>query len=123
MLIEDQVFWKSIREQTHDFFQSGQSIWRLSIKSTNPPLSLPGHQLLEWNGALRWLVVDPSIDVETIRAAAKKAGGHATLFRSQQTRNNVFHPLDPGMMKIHQLLKQKFDPAGILNPGRFYPDL
>ncbi len=116
-------FWQSIREQTHDSFQSGNVLWRLSIKPTTPPLPLPGQQLMEWNGALRWLVCDETVDSATIRAAAKNAGGHATLFRGDESRTNVFHPLDPGMMKIHRALKQKFDPAGILNPGRLYPEI
>ncbi len=121
-LIEGNAFWTSVREQTHDFFQSGNVLWRLSIKSTSPPLVLPGKQLMEWHGALRWLACDETVDSATKRAAAKNAGGHATLFRGDALRTNVFHPLDPGMMKIHRALKQKFDPAGILNPGRLYPE-
>ncbi|HSQ05619.1 MAG TPA: FAD-linked oxidase C-terminal domain-containing protein, partial [Burkholderiales bacterium] len=34
----------------------------------------------------------------------------------------VFHPLAPGLMKLHQRLKRSFDPAGILNPGRMYAE-
>jgi glycolate oxidase FAD binding subunit len=34
----------------------------------------------------------------------------------------VFHPLAPALMKLHRNLKQAFDPAGVLNPGRLYPD-
>ena len=122
-LADGMILWKSVREQTHDFFQPDKPLWRLSIKSTMPPLSLSGKQMMEWNGALRWLVCDEAMDAGTIRKVAKDAGGHATLFRGNELRNHVFHPLDSGMMKIHQLLKQKFDPAGILNPGRLYPTL
>lgn len=123
-LMEGKAFWRSVREQTHGFFLSDKTLWRLSIKSTTPLLSLPGHQLIEWNGALRWFVSAEGIDTaETIRAVTKTAGGHATLFRGNELRAKVFHPLDPGMMKIHQLLKQKFDPAGILNSGRLYSEL
>ena len=31
--------------------------------------------------------------------------------------------LAPALAKIHRNLKQAFDPAGIFNPGRMYPDL
>ncbi|GJL73651.1 MAG: glycolate oxidase subunit GlcE [Nitrosomonas sp.] len=116
-------FWKAVQEQTHGFFQKTKPLWRLSIHPTTPPLALPGLQLIEWNGALRWFVSDGSVDAETIRATAKNAGGHATLFRPDQTCVSVFHPLEPNMMKLHRLLKQQFDPAGIFNPGRLYPDL
>ena len=122
-LVESDAFWISVREQTHDFFQSSDMLWRLSIKSTTPPLALPAKQLMEWNGALRWLVCDETVDAETIRKAAKDAGGHATLFRGNESRANVFHPLDSNMIKIQKLLKQKFDPTGILNPGRLYSEI
>jgi glycolate oxidase FAD binding subunit len=117
------AFWQSVREQTHLFFQPGKSLWRLSMKSTTPPLSLPGQQLIEWGGALRWLMIDAEVDAETVRVAAKTAGGHATLFRSSEVSAAAFHPLAAEMMNIHQRLKEKFDPLGILNPGRMYPEL
>ena len=121
---DDAVFWRSVREHTHDFFQPDKPLWRLSIKSTTPPLLLPGKQLLEWNGGLRWLRVDGDVDTdEAIRAAAKEAGGHATLFRYNQSGISVFHPLPSGMMKIHRALKEKFDPSGIFNPGRLYSEI
>lgn len=120
---EAAAFWQSVREQTHLFFQPGKSLWRLSMKSTTPPLSLPGQRLIEWGGALRWLISDVAMDAGTVRAAAKAAGGHATLFRSNETSADAFHPLAAEMMNIHRRLKEKFDPRGILNPGRMYPGL
>lgn len=122
-LIEGDVFWKSVREQKHEFFQSADSLWRLSINSATRPLTLPAEQLIEWNGGLRWLLGDEKLDAETIRKTAKDLGGHATLFRSNEPGISVFHPLDPGMMKIHCALKEKFDPSRILNPGRLYPEM
>lgn len=123
VLPDSEAFWQSIREQTHGFFQSGQSLWRLSVRSTAAPLVLPGKQLLEWNGGLRWLSGGNSLSVETIRKLARDAGGHATLFRNYASLLPVFHPLDPALMAIHRSLKQQFDPAGIFNRGRLYPDL
>ena len=120
-IVEGVSFWESVREQTHPFFQPGKSLWRLSIKSTTPPLTLPGKQLIEWGGALRWCASDA--DAEAMRGMATTAGGHATLFRSPALYVTVFHPLVPEMMKIHRRLKEKFDPMGILNPGRMYPGI
>ena len=122
-LREGGIFWQSVREQTHDFFQLAKPLWRLSIKSTTPCLSLPGRQLMEWNGGLRWVSGDGNANAETIRTTAKDAGGHATLFRNSEPHMPVFHPLDPAMMRIHRALKEKFDPSGIFNPGRLYPEL
>jgi glycolate oxidase FAD binding subunit len=122
-IAEGSSFWKSIREQTHPFFQSGKQLWRLSIKSTTAPLSLPGKQLIEWGGALRWLSINAEMDTDAVQKAAKDAGGHATLFRSRTPAAAVFHPLPPAMMNIHRRLKEKFDPMRIFNPGRLYPEL
>jgi glycolate oxidase FAD binding subunit len=113
-------FWVGIREHTDPFFGGDQPLWRLSVKPTTPPLRLPGQQLIEWGGALRWLRSDA--DAKTIRDAAARAGGHATLFRGGDKSSEVFHPLAPELMKLHRNLKQAFDPAGVLNPGRLYPD-
>ncbi len=52
------------------------------------------------------------------REAAAAAKGHATLFRGGDRAAGVFHPLAPALAKIHRRLKDAFDPAGILNPGR-----
>ena len=119
-------FWKSIRDHTHPFFREGKScgksLWRLSIKPTTPPLTLANKQLIEWGGALRWLITDKDIDAAVIRTHAADAGGHATLFHGNKMIVPVFHPLSPALLKIHQRLKQQFDPAGILNPQRLYTE-
>ena len=116
-----QHFWRGVREQTDPFFNTGQPLWRLSLKSTTPPLNLPGAQLIEWGGALRWLAADA--DAQTVRAAAAFGGGHATLFRGGDKSAGVFQPLPPALLTIHRKLKRTFDPAGILNPGRLYDSM
>lgn len=113
-------FWSDVREQRAPFFAGDQALWRLSVKSTTPPMDLAGPQLMEWSGALRWLRSDA--DAKVIREAAEGAGGHATLFRAGNKAAAVFHPLSPALARIHRRLKTAFDPSGILNPGRLYPD-
>jgi glycolate oxidase FAD binding subunit len=136
---EGEAFWASLREQTHAFFRGDKTdsgseekkrenkdLWRLSIKSTTPPLPLSGKQLIEWGGALRWLIAD-HVDAEAVRTAvrraARDAGGHATLFRSDGPHADVFQPLAPAMMTITRRLKEKFDPKCVFNPGRMYPQI
>jgi glycolate oxidase FAD binding subunit len=114
-------FWLAIREQTDAFFQSDRPMWRLSLPSVVPPLALPGEQLIEWGGSLRWLA--SNADARTVREAAAQAGGHATLFRAEDKSAGVFTPLAPAVATIHRKLKQAFDPAGIFSAGRMYPDL
>jgi glycolate oxidase FAD binding subunit len=114
-------FWDAVREHTHEFFNDvPKGLWRLSLPTVAPALSLPGEQFIEWGGAQRWLKTDA--DVANIRAAAEKAGGHATLFKGGDKSVGVFHPLQPTVARIHRNLKNTFDPAGIFNPGRLYPD-
>ena len=116
-------YWQGIRDHTGACFTQGSVLWRLSVKSTTPALTLPGTQMIEWSGALRWLRSDAGADA--VRNAAAAAGGHATLFRSVAApmADGVFHPLSPALAAIHRKLKQTFDPAGILNPGRLYPGI
>jgi glycolate oxidase FAD binding subunit len=118
---EAQRFWLAIREQTAPFFRTDKPLWRLSVPSVTPSLGLPGEQLIEWGGSERWLA--SNADARTIREAAAHAGGHATLFRASDKGAGVFTPLQPALAKIHRNLKQAFDPVGIFNPGRMYPDL
>jgi glycolate oxidase FAD binding subunit len=112
------AFWASVREQTAEAFRGPEPLWRISLRSTTPPLGLSGRQLIEWNGALRWLA--STAPAQQIRDAAAKAGGHATLFRSHDKAASVFHPMPKAMFDLHLRLKKTFDPAGIFNPGRMY---
>lgn len=114
-------FWAGVREQTDPFFADAAPLWRLSLPSTTPPLGLEGRGLVEWGGSLRWLKSDAQ--ARTVRDAVARAGGHATLFRGGDKAVGVFHPLAPAIATIHKRLKAEFDPRGILNRGRMYPDL
>jgi glycolate oxidase FAD binding subunit len=111
-------FWSDLREHRLEHFKTTVALWRLSIRPTAPPLALPGTQLVEWNGGLRWLAGDA--DPANVREAAAGAGGHATLFRAPEKAAPVFQPLPPAMLAVHQRLKAVFDPREILNPGRLY---
>jgi len=115
--LPDGEFWRDVREHRHAFFGGSEPLWRLAVPSDRPPLGLPGDTLIEWGGGLRWARCGDA------RGIAAKAGGHATLFRSEGAREGVFAPLDAVALGMHRRLKAAFDPAGILNPGRMYPEL
>ena len=76
----------------------------------------------EWGGGQRWVLGSSNLDIEAteIRRMAAARGGHATLFRGGDKRLGVFAPLQPALARIHQRLKETFDPAGIFNPARMY---
>jgi FAD/FMN-containing dehydrogenase len=121
-------WWVSIRDQRHEFYAftaqqlaHGECLWRLSVPPATPPLALPGRQLIEWGGALRWWRSEAPAPV--MRAAAAGAGGHATLVRAADKPAGAFAPLPAALMRIHRNLKLAFDPDGVFNPGRLYADL
>jgi glycolate oxidase FAD binding subunit len=114
-------YWTALREHSHPAFAGERSLWRLSVPSTTPPLGLPGTQIIEWGGALRWLASDA--EPGAIRDAARRAGGHATLFRARDKSCGAFAPLSTVSARLHRELKAAFDPAGVFNRGRLYPDL
>jgi glycolate oxidase FAD binding subunit len=120
-LDDTQGFWRAIREHTHAFFASDAPLWRLAVPSVTPPLDLPGRQLIEWGGGLRWL--SSGAGAVEVRQLARRSGGHATLFRAADKSAGAFAPLDPVLLRLHRALKSAFDPAGIFNPGRLYPEL
>lgn len=115
------TLWREIRDQTHAFFGSKEALWRVSLKPTAPALPSADGELVEWGGALRW--ISGSVAPETLRESAVRAGGHATFFRGTEKSFSPFHPLPPGLMKLHRRLKETFDPYGILNHNRMYPGL
>ena len=108
--------WQEVREHSHPFFAGTEPLWRIALPSNAAPLRLPGRQLIEWGGGLRWLKTTAGADA--VRSAAK----HATLFRAADKSAGAFAPLEPVNARLHKALKAAFDPAGILNPGRMYAD-
>ncbi|MBS0426471.1 MAG: glycolate oxidase subunit GlcE [Proteobacteria bacterium] len=128
--------WAALRDQHLPFFAqavaSGQALWRVSVPQTAPVLALPGQPLVEWHGGQRWyaLPVDAAV---TVREAARAAGGHATLFiapsadgtgaaaRFDTEKLPRFDSPSPALLRIQQALRERFDPAGIFNPGRLLP--
>lgn len=114
-------FWQSVRELQHDYFAGTQPLWRIALPQAASQPDLTGDWLIEWGGAQRWLRTDVAAD--EIRTQVAALGGHATLFAGGNGKTAVFHPLDAGIWRLHQRLKQAFDPANILNPGRMYEGL
>jgi glycolate oxidase FAD binding subunit len=124
-LLEERVaerWWSDIREQRHEFFAGSAPTWRLSLPSTAEPAGLPGVQMIEWGGALRWLRT--AAPGHALRARAAELGGHATLFRGERDSGaEAFTPLPAAAAAIQRRLKSTFDPFGIFNPGRMYAGL
>lgn len=117
-------YWQQLKEQQTGFFSEDKACWRISVASDTPPALTGEHDVLyEWGGALRWLCGE--LDVAAMRKQTSELGGHVSLFRNARTEptSSVFQPLPPSLLRIHNNLKQAFDPGNILNPGKLYPDM
>ncbi len=113
-------FWTEVREQTRPLFtQDERPLWRLSLPPAAPLLDNAGPNAIDWGGAQRWLLSDEP--AATIRQRVAAQDGHASVYRGHTTPR--FHPLSKSLLALHQRLKASMDPAGILNPGRLYPEL
>ena len=114
-------YWLALRDHRLSFFAGDAPLWRFSLLSTTPPLDLGADMLIEWGGAQRWLRGDH--DPFALRDRARRAGGHATLFRGGERTAGVFTPLPGPLAAIHRRLKAVFDPHGVFNRRRLLPDL
>jgi FAD/FMN-containing dehydrogenase len=131
---EAAAWWRGVRDQRLPFFRlrpealaRGEALWRLSVPAATPCLRSPGDSFIEWGGALRW--VRSTAPTAQMRALAAQAGGHATRMRAAAPSpdagalSDAFAPLPAVLMRVHQGLKQAFDPDRVFNPGRLYPEL
>lgn len=115
--------WAACRDQTLPFFQPAAPdlcLWRLSLPQTAPVLELPFAQLVEWQGAQRWLWA-PAEAAGQIRAAAAAVQGHATLFRAGADGAPGVRRFDAEsatLQAITRRLREAFDPQGIFNQNR-----
>ncbi|MET4578044.1 glycolate oxidase subunit GlcE [Ottowia thiooxydans] len=114
--------WALLRDHGLAFFRldHGEALWRVSVPDTATPLNL-GPTVMEWHGAQRWVKLPPH-EVNRVRESAARVGGHATLFRGGDGRAPVFTPQAGPLARISRALKHEFDPAGIFNAGRMFPD-
>lgn len=99
-------------------------VWKFSVKPTDGPtlgasLRVAGATALQydWGGGLIWALAPEGTDLRH----AMTVQGHATLIRASAATRAAIPPFQPEAAPIAALskgLREKFDPKGILNPGR-----
>jgi glycolate oxidase FAD binding subunit len=112
---------------------ANRPVWRISTAPSR------GHELVaqiaraieaevlyDWAGGLVWIRVPAADDAaaNVVRAAVKAVGGHAMLVRGsaqQRASLGVFEPQEAGLAALSRRVKESFDPKGLLNPGRMWP--
>ncbi len=114
--------WQQIRDAESVAAGEGD-VWRMSVKPSDgarlaDALGSDAQLQFDWGGGLVWACVSEGTNV---RALMKGIDGHATLIRSSDATARelgVFHPEPAPLAKISAGLRSRFDPHGILNPGR-----
>jgi len=127
--MQTEVLWSEIRDVLPFTFALEKPLWRVSVAP------MMGHQLLaalrleigvdgffDWQGGLLWLQMEAGPEAELVRRYIRHVGGgHATLIRASDKERasiSAFEPQSPAIAALSQRIKSKFDPKGILNPGR-----
>ncbi len=116
VLADAVAFWTAVREQQHDFFQTGRPLWRLSLPATAVVPDIEGagaaDWLIDWGGAQRWLRSDAP--AAAVHAAAQAAGGWARGWRG--VADDRRWPAQPAaLQQLQHRLKAAFDPAAVFN--------
>lgn len=126
---EHDTLWRRVRD-AEPFHGREGAVWRISVKASDGPSvsarireATGGEVFYDWGGGLIWALVPEGGDANApaVRGAFSGLGGHATLVRASAPVRNavpVFEPQVDRLAQVSRGLRQKFDPAGILNPGR-----
>lgn len=127
---DSQHLWAKVRDGEPLSSSDDRAIWRISTAPTHGPSivaavsqTIDAEYFYDWSGGLIWLSVPATGDAgaSIVRAAVTQLGGNATLIRAPiEVRASVpvFQPLAEPLVRLSAGLKQVFDPAGVLEPGR-----
>lgn len=115
---EADALWQRLREQQLDYFSGEAPLWRFSVNSHAQHLLPEEAWLLDWGGSQRWL--RGNFPAEELESLAETAGGQVSRYRGGDRQQEVFHTQSEALKKLHQRLKNAFDPDGLFNSGRLY---
>ncbi|MGZ5985197.1 MAG: glycolate oxidase subunit GlcE [Caulobacteraceae bacterium] len=115
---EADAFWSSLTEPLPD----APALWRLGLPASRAAEIAEegfGSWSMDWGGARLWL---GSAEAAAVRAAAERAGGHATLVRAPEDMRRtvpVLHPHPAPLAALEARVRRAFDPVGVFETGRF----
>jgi glycolate oxidase FAD binding subunit len=134
-LLENQAFLEHEGDEpfvklnkSFPFVSNTLDVWRVAVPPANTAALLlelqPALWAADWAGGLLWIGSKESR--APIHGTTARHHAHATLVRaSEATRSAIapFPPLTPERLALTKSVKAAFDPLGLFNPGRMYPDL
>jgi glycolate oxidase FAD binding subunit len=112
--------WAEVRDVAPFHGQAGD-VWRIALKPSDAPEAvarLGAPHVLDWGGGLLWALLPEGTEARALLAGT---GGHATLIRAApatRARIAALPPEAPAIAALAEGLRVRFDPRGILNPGR-----
>ncbi|MGQ0485218.1 MAG: glycolate oxidase subunit GlcE [Hyphomicrobiales bacterium] len=122
--------WRAIRDVSPLAARPGRCLWRISVAPSDGPrvtqkisASADARWFYDWGGGLVWLDVPSTDDAAEAVVRGAVVPGHATLIRAPdpvRAAVPVFQPQETALAALTRRVKQAFDPAQILNPGRMY---
>lgn len=126
---ETRLLWQQIRD-VHPYCDGTMKpLWRVSVAPSS------GFQMVaalrmeagidafyDWQGGLVWMRMEAEPEGELLRHVMHQVGGgHATLLRADDAMRagtDAFEPLPAAVAQLSERVREKFDPAGIFNPGK-----
>ncbi len=133
------ALWRAVGNAAPLCGLSSSALWRVSAAPSRGVAlaaaigrSLDMRWYLDWAGGLLWLAVLGAPEdggAAAIRAALHGEGGresgHATLIRGSLALRHAVAPFEPqpeALAALSRRVKESFDPARILNPGRMFEE-
>ncbi|WP_299968914.1 FAD-binding protein [uncultured Roseobacter sp.] len=97
-------------------------VWCVSCRASQAPdlvaRAAPVGWILDWGGGRIWMRVPAGVD---LRGTLGAYDGHATRVRGEGCDIARFEPEAPGVARLSQGLRARFDPRGMLNRGLMGP--
>ena len=126
---ESRKLWREICDVKPYADGTMRPVWRVSVAPGT------GHKLVaalrleagvdayyDWQGGLAWMRMEAEPEGDMLRRYIHAlGGGHATLMRATpavRAQTAAFQPQPDAVALLSARVKEKFDPAGILNPGK-----
>lgn len=133
---DSRAVWKEIGNAAFFAGDLARTVWRVSLPASRAPsfaariAALGGRHYYDWGGGCVWLEMPPATDGHAawVRQSLKDAAGedgHATLLRAPagiRAAQSPFQPQAPALAALNAQVTRQFDPHGLFNPGRLYPD-
>jgi glycolate oxidase FAD binding subunit len=136
---ESLLLWRALGEVAPLAASRERAVWRVSVAPSRGAelaeaiaRALDAVWFLDWGGGLVWAAIPEEGDAgaaairAAIRGPDRRGTGHATLVRGSPGLRRtlaVFEPQPAPIALLSRRVKDAFDPAHILNPGRMVAPL